>query len=58
MGDRDTTYSWHQFRVRQTLRRFEERWLPADWRSPDQGCWERGFFHVQTRLWPFLTQGS
>jgi hypothetical protein len=37
------------------LRLYESRWLPADWRSPDQGTWQRGFFRVQTRWWPFFT---
>jgi uncharacterized protein (TIGR02996 family) len=49
---------WLRLRNVQLLREFESRWLPGGWRSPDQGRWRRGFFEVQTRLWPFLTSGE
>jgi uncharacterized protein (TIGR02996 family) len=49
---------WLRLRNVQLLRQFESRWLPDAWRSPDQGAWRRGFFEVQTRLWPFLTSGE
>jgi uncharacterized protein (TIGR02996 family) len=49
---------WLRVRSIELLRLFESRWLPNEWRSPDQGTWWRGFFRVQTRLWPFLTWGE
>jgi uncharacterized protein (TIGR02996 family) len=58
LSPNDPGQRWLKLRTAQLLRLFESRWLPADWRSPDQGNWQRGFFRVQTRLWPFLTWGE
>ncbi len=58
LPEHDLGRYWLALRAGQVLRLFEARWLPADWRSPDQGNWQRGFFRVQTRLWPFLTWGE
>jgi uncharacterized protein (TIGR02996 family) len=49
---------WLRLRNVQLLRLFESRWLPDEWRSPHQGNWQRGFFRVHTRFWPFLTGGE
>jgi uncharacterized protein (TIGR02996 family) len=45
-------------RAAELLRLFAADWLPAEWRSLNYGTWQRGFFHVQTRLWPFLDLGE
>jgi hypothetical protein len=42
----------------QLLQEFASRWLPADWRSLNYGTWRRGFFRVQSRLWPFISLGE
>jgi uncharacterized protein (TIGR02996 family) len=49
----DPARRWLDLRATQVLHLFESRWLPEDWRSPSLGAWERGFFRVQSRLWPF-----
>src|SRR5712691_461207 len=50
--------AWLDLRAAQLLRLFEPTWLPSDLHSPRQGEWRRGFFCVQTRLWPFLRWGE
>jgi uncharacterized protein (TIGR02996 family) len=48
------TRAWLDLRVAQMLPLYEENWLPNELHSPRQGEWRRGFFCVQTRLWPFI----
>jgi uncharacterized protein (TIGR02996 family) len=54
----DPAVSRHRLRVHHLLGQHERNWLPADLHSPRQGEWRRGFFCVQTRLWPFLCWGA
>jgi uncharacterized protein (TIGR02996 family) len=57
LGSHPRRPRWH-YRADQLLVLFERKWLPRDLHSPRQGEWRRGFFCVQTRLWPFLCWGE
>ena len=51
-------YDRMEFHAAQLLSDHEAAWLPRELHSPRQGEWRRGFFVVQTRLWPFVRRAE